>query len=183
MEIHSVGMHMSTVSRQRALIALRSYPSVAAAARSINISKGVLLRMTLGDKELSQAYKECLEGVIRAQQREEHAAEHRERKANKPRITERTAEKRKARLFAAMGADPRLAAGALHKRLNHERRQEKAAALEEALDVIDSIIAERPLAPLPRRVIDVWDRWCARCKQHRVDDPCEACGMHTIEVK
>lgn len=171
-------------SRQRALIALRSFSSVAAAARSLRCDPSTLMRMTIGDEELTEAYENCVYGVIRQRGEEERAATKRQRDAAKPRVSERTAERRKARLFAAAGKDPRLAAAALHKRLNHERRQEKAAAIEEAIDAVDEMIANRPVSKPPRlRLFEAFDRWCAHCKADRVDDPCEVCNRHTLEVR
>lgn len=173
-----------TASRERALIALRSFPSVAAAARSMGTNPMALLRLTLGDDELSVAYEECLSGVIRQRQLEEQAAENRQKKAEKPRVTVRTAERRKARFLAAIGEDPRKAAAILHARLNREKRQEKAADIEAALDAVDEIIAgKRDLAIPTKKMLDVFDRWCANCKSHRVDDPCEVCNRKTLIVK
>jgi len=141
--------------------------------------------MTLGDPEMHDAYENCVHGVIRVCGEEERAAAKRERDAAKPRvITERTAEKRKARLLAAAGKDPRIARAALYKRLNHERRQEKAAAIEEAIDAVDEMIAKRPMSkPTTLKVFDAFDRWCANCKADRCDDPCEVCNRHTLEVR
>lgn len=170
------------VSRQRALIALQSFESVSAAAKSLGVETVTLLRMTLKDQKLAEAYRDCVNGVVRKRESEKRKAEKREREAKKPRVTERTAERRKARFFAATGRDPRLAAASLHKRLNHERRQEKAADLEAAIDAVDALIEGRPVVPT-KRVLDVFDRWCGRCKSERVDDPCEVCGMHTIQHK
>lgn len=172
------------VSRERALIALRSFPSVAAAARSIGTSSETLLRLTLGDDELSYAYEECVSGVVRQRQMEEHDAEARQKKAEAPRVTVRTAERRKARMFAAAGKNPQNAAAALHRRLNHERRQERAADIEAAIDAVDEIISgKRDIAVPTKKVLDVWDRWCANCKAHRIDDPCEVCNRKTLLVK
>jgi hypothetical protein len=141
------------------------------------------MRLTLGDDELAEAYEECVYGVVRQRQEGERDAAKRAREAAKPRITERTAEKRKARLFAAIGKDPRIAAAALHKRLNYQKRQDRAADIEEAIDAVDAMIAQKiPMTP-SLRVLDVWDRWCANCKAHRVDDPCEVCNRHTLLVK
>jgi hypothetical protein len=140
--------------------------------------------MTLGDPEMHDAYENCVHGVIRVRGEEERAAAKRERDAAKPRVTERTAERRKARLFAAAGKDPRIAKAALHKRLNRERRQEKAAAIEEAIDAVDDMIAKRPLSKPPtREVFEAFDRWCANCNADRCDDPCEVCNRHTLEVR
>ncbi len=86
------------------------------------------------------------------------------------------AERRKTR-FAVV------ATAALHKRLNRERRQEKATEIEAAIDAVDDIIAgKNDVAVPPLRVLDVWDRWCANCKSHRVDDPCEVCARHTRDT-
>lgn len=170
-------------SKQRALIALRSFSSVAAAARSCKTSPPVLVRMTVGDDELTEAYENCVHGVIRQRGEEDRAAAKRQRDAAKPRVSERTAEKRKMRFFAAVGRDPRVAAAALHKRLNHEKRQEKAALIEEAIDAVDAMIAERPLPPMRHNVVHAFDRWCANCKEHRVDNPCEVCCRYTVEVR
>ena len=171
-------------SRQRALIALRSFTSVAAAARSVGTNANTLLRMTVGDQELGRAYRECRDGVLRARQREEAAASGREKKVAESRITERAAERNQRRLFRLRGQDPAVAVAALHKRLNRERRQEKAADLKEALDRLDELQAEaRTVKPVTKRTLDVWDRWCANCKEHRVDDPCEVCSRHTVLVK
>lgn len=132
---------------------------------------------------MQKAYEECVGGIIRDRRKEESAAAKRERKAMAV-VTERTVERRKSRFFAAIGKDPRVAAAALHKRLNHERRQEKAADIEEALDNLAEIQATARLAkPVAKSTLDLWDRWCGHCKSHRVDDPCEVCGRHTILVK
>lgn len=170
------------VSRARALIALRSYPNVASAARSIPTTPNTLLRMTLGDPEISKAYEECVHGILRDRHDEEVAAF---KRANPPpRVTVRIAEKRKKRFFAAIGKNPALAVGALHKRLNHERRQEKVAALEAAIESIDQLQNHASeMTPISKNVLDLWDRWCANCKAHRVDDPCEVCRRHTLLVK
>lgn len=171
------------VSKQRALIALRSFPTLAAAARSVGVDPRILMRMAAADADVQAAYKFCLEGVVRAKQAEERREAERARKAAEPPVvTERVAERRKARFFAAVGADPKLAAAALHKRLNRERRQEKAAELEEAIDAVNELIAGRHLVPT-KRVLDVIDRWCGRCQCERVDDPCEVCGCKTIQHK
>lgn len=172
---------MPRPSRQRALIALRSMDSVAKAARSIGCRPETLLRMAVGDDEMTEAYENCVHGVIRQRGEQERAEAKRQREANKP-IDERTVERRTARFFAKIGKDPRIAAASLHKRLNHERRQEKAALLEEALDAVEARAANRPLKPPSRNLVEVFDRWCGRCKEHRVDDPCEMCGLHTLEV-
>lgn len=173
-----------TVSKQRALIALRSFPSVRAAAQSVRASPNTLLRMTLDDDELAKAYEECVYGIVRQRGEEERAAAKRARKAQIPRVSERAAERRKARIFAAVGRNPRIAAAALHKRLNHERRQEKTANIKAAIDAVDNIIAGKNDGPPPSlHVLDVWDRWCANCKAHRIDDPCEVCSRHTLLVK
>lgn len=174
---------MPKPSKQRALIALRSFPSVTAAARSMRCGRDVLVRMTVGDEELTEAYENCLHGVIRQRGEEVRAAAKRQRDAATPRITERTAELRKQRVFAAAGGNPGIARAALHKRLNHEKRQEKAALLEEAIDAVDAMIAERPLPPMRRNIVKAWDRWCANCKEHRVDNPCEVCCRYTVEVR
>jgi hypothetical protein len=166
------------VSPQRALIALRSFPSVAAAARSISCKPGTLLRMTVDNEELAHAYSECVDGSVAARQREALAAERRA-KPEPPRLTVRAAEKREARFFAAVGRNPHIAAAALHRRLNHEHRQEKAADIEAAIDAVDAVIADKPLAFIPA-VNNVWDRWCAKCKEYRVDDPCEVCDRKTL---
>lgn len=139
--------------------------------------------MAVGDDELTEAYENCVYGVVRQRGEEERAAAKRQRDAEKPRITERTAEIRKTRLFAAVGKNPAVARAALHKRLNHEKRQDKAALIEEAIDAVDAMIAERPLPPTRRNVVHAFDRWCANCKEHRVDDPCEVCNRHTLEVR
>lgn len=169
-------------SKQRALIALRSYESVAAAARSIGTTRDTLLRMAFNEPEVGVAYKECVEGKIRRREQEKRAAQKRQQEKEKPRITERTAERRTARLMAAAGRDPRVAAAALHKRLNREARQEKAADLEEAIEAIDELIAGRPKVP-SLRVLSVIDRWCGRCQAERIDDPCEVCNCKTIQHK
>lgn len=172
-----------SVSRQRALIALKSHPSVKAAARSIPCDPSTLLRLTVGDPELATAYENCVSGVIHQRGEEERAAAKREREAAKPRVTERAAEKRKARFFAATGRNPRMAAAALHKRLNHERRQEKMADLEAAIDACDQLLAgSKDVLPLPR-ALKAWDRWCATCKTHVLENPCENCNRYTTEVK
>ncbi len=139
--------------------------------------------MTVGDDEMTEAYENCIHGVIRARGEEERAAAKRQRDVEKPRISERTAELREARFFAAVGKDPRVAAAALHKRLNHEKRQEKAALIEGAIDAIDAMIAERPLPPTRRNIVHAFDRWCAKCKEHRVNNPCEVCCRYTLEVR
>lgn len=108
---------MSRVSPQRALIALRTFPSVSAAARSIGCHHATLLRMTVGDSEIAEAYDECVNGLVAARQREEVDAAKRAA-PEPPRVTVKAAESRKARFFAAVGADPKLAAGLLHARLN-----------------------------------------------------------------
>jgi hypothetical protein len=170
------------VSRQRALIALRSYPSVKAAARSIPTTPAALLRMTLGDPEVSRAYEECVSGVLRDRRDEEVAA--RKRAQPPPLVTVRTAERRRARFFATVGKDPKLASAALHKRLNHERRQEKIADLKAALGCIDEIQGHaQAMKPIPKSVLDLWDRWCGHCKAHRLDDPCDVCHRHTLLVR
>jgi len=157
---------------------------VAAAARSIPTTPNTLLRLTLGDPELQTAYEQCVSGVLRDRRDQELAAKKQERKAAAPRVTERTAERRKARLFATIGKDPRIAAAALHKRLNHEKRQEKAADLEAALDSLAELQTTGKLTkPIAKETLDLWDRWCARCKAYRVDDPCEVCRCHTLLVK
>lgn len=172
---------MAKPSRQRALIALRSFPSVSAAARSVGTTPSTLMRMTLNDTELLEAYEECVYGVIRQRRHEVQAAE--KRAQEKPRVSERTAERRMARLFAATGRDPRIVAAALHKRLNREHRQEKAANIKATLAALDELMRGRPSSPPSQRVLDTWDRWCANCQAHRVDDPCEMCNRHTLEVK
>lgn len=169
------------ISRQRILIALRSFPSVAAAARSIGTTPERLLRATVSDPEVTGAYEECLHGVVRQRSEGERDAEKRQRDAEEPRVTERTARARQARWFAATGRDPRLAAGALHARLNREARETKAAAIRAAIVAVDAMLADKSSAPIPpKRVLDVFDRWCANCKAHRVDDPCEVCARHTL---
>lgn len=140
--------------------------------------------MTLDNEEIAAAYEECVHGVVRQRGDGERDAAKRAKKALIPRVTERTAEKRKARLFAASGSDPRIAAAALHRRLNHERRQEKAADIEAAIDAVDALIRGEKDIPTPTKsVLDVFDRWCANCKSHRVDDPCEVCNRKTLVVK
>lgn len=173
-------MKRHVISKQRVLIALRSFESIAAAARSVRTGPYTLLRMALNDSEIGVAYKECIEGKIRRREAEKRAAEKREHDAKVPRITERAAEKRTARFFAAVGRDPKLAAGALHKRLNREARQERAADLEAAIDAIDDLIAGRPKVPT-MQVLSVIDRWCGRCQAERIDDPCEVCRCKTIQ--
>lgn len=137
--------------------------------------------MTVYDSELAAAYEACVGGTVAARQREAADLERRARPAP-PRVTERAAEKRKARFFAAVGMNPRLAAGILHKRLNNEARQEKRAAIDAAINAIDARAADKPI-PLPPPVKAVWDRWCAKCKEYRIDDPCEACNRKTYEMR
>jgi hypothetical protein len=170
------------LSPQRALIALRSFPSVAAACRSIGCKPDRLLRMTLADPELATAYDECLHGLVAARQREEIEAAKRAAPPP-PRITVRAAEKSKARFFAAIGRDPRLAAGALHARLNKEERETKRAIIEAAIAAVDSMAATSSLTKPVPSVKEVWDRWCAKCQDWRIDDPCEQCGRHTREMR
>ncbi len=168
------------LSIQRVRIALSSFHTLRAAARSIGVKEETLTRFVAANPELSRAYQECVSGLARRRASEEKRIT--ERARERPRVTVRQAEKRKARFFAAIGRDPRIAAAALNKRLNHERRQDKAAALEEAIDAVDDLIAGRPLRPIVR-AHHVIDRWCARCKSWRVDDPCDVCGMHTLEAR
>jgi hypothetical protein len=172
---------MSKVSRERALIALRSFPSIRAAARSIGCTGSTLLRMTVSDTELAEAYEACVGGTIAARQREEVAQERRAREPP-PRITERQVERRKARFFAATGRDPRVAAAALHSRLNAEARETKRVAILQAIDAVEAMQMNKPI-PLPPVVKEVWDRWCARCQAYRVDDKCEVCGYRTQELR
>lgn len=174
---------MRKLSQQRALIALKSFPTVKAAARSVGVSTSVLTRMAARDPKLAKAYDDCVSGAARKRQQEEEAAAKRRKEAEKGNVSVRIAEKRKMRFFAAVGKDPRVAAAALHKRLNHEERQDKAAALEEAIDAVDAMIAREPPKPITRKMVDVWDRWCRNCNEYRVDDPCEVCSRHTIEAK
>jgi len=161
-----------SVSRERALIALRSFPSVAAAAKSIGCHTSTLLRLTVGDPEVMEAYDECVNGLVAARQREEVDAAKRAA-PEPPRVTVRNAEKRKARIFAAAGGDPRIAAAALHARLNKEERETKRAAIEAAVAAVDAMAANAPLTKPALAVKDVWDRWCAKCQDWRIDDPCE----------
>ena len=169
-------------SEQRALIALRSFVSVAAAARSIKTTVQTLQRMALYDEEIRIAYQDCVSGVNLQRAEVTRAEARRAKEADVPKVTERTAEKRAARFFAASGKNPRLAAAALHKRLNHEKRETKRKALSEAISSLDDLIAKRPVAPT-KAALDVFDRWCANCKSHRVDDPCEVCNRKTLQVK
>jgi len=173
-----------TPSRQRALIALRSFPSVAAAARSVGTTPQTLLRMAVVDDEVRAAYEECVHGVVLQRLEGERDAAKRQRAASAPRVSVRAAERRLARIFAVAGKNPSLARGALHKRLNREVRQEKAAAIEAAIDAVDDLISGKSdMAPIPQRVLDVFDRWCGNCKSHRIDDPCEVCNRKTLLVK
>lgn len=169
-------------SEQRALIALRSFVSVTAAARSLRTTANTLQRMALEDEEIRIAYQDCVSGVNWQRDEVSRAEAKRAKKANTPRVTEQTAEKRAARLFFLSGRDPKLAAGALHSRLNREARATKRKALSEAISAMDNLIAKRPVAPT-RAALDAFDRWCANCKSHRVDDPCEVCNRKTLQVK
>ena len=172
------------VSRQRALIALKSHVSLKAAALSIPTTPEVLLRLTLDDPELTEAYKQCVDGTLRRRLKEEEALEKRAKASEVRPVSERTEEKRKMRFFAAVGRDPRVAAAALHARLNKQRKQDKAADLEEALDRLAELQSVGKVSkPISKAVLDVIDRWCGNCKEHRVDDPCEVCGRHTLLVK
>lgn len=139
--------------------------------------------MAAWDSDIAKAYQACSSGIVAARHREERDAKKRERDAKAPRVSERTAERRKERFFAAVGKDPVLARAALHKRLNREKRQEKAAKLEEAIDAVDDMIKNRPLKIPTTRQIDAFDRWCANCKEYRLDCPCEVCNRYTVEVK
>lgn len=171
-------------SRQRVLIALRSFATVAAASRSIGVSPSTILRMTVNDTELTKAYTECRDGIVASRARLSADAEKRKRDSEQRVLSVREVERRKARLFAAIGADPRIAAAAIHKRMNHEIRQSKMADLEDALESVEEVQRTGKISkPIKRSVVDVWDRWCGNCKEHRVDDPCEVCGRHTILVK
>jgi len=168
-------------SLQRALIALRSFPSVKAAARSVGTRPETLLRMTLESDALAAAYEECLYGVVRQRAEGERDAKKREEENTAAsRVTVRAEEKRMTRVIAGHGGDPRFAAAAVHQRLNRERKQERAADLEAALNSIASILSgENDVVVPPARPDDGADRWCANCGDSRVDDPCEVCGRHT----
>lgn len=171
-------------SKSRALIALKSHNSPAKAARSCSTTTGTLTRMAAGDPEISKAYQDCVGRKNLARDRYTKDAESRAKDLAPKQITEAQAERYKKRLFFLTGRDPAVAAAALHKRLNNERRQDKAVDLEEALESLESIQSQSSvLKPIRKAIVDIWDRWCAKCKQHVVDDPCELCGRHTILVK
>jgi hypothetical protein len=138
--------------------------------------------MTRQSDKIAAAYEECLLGMVRQRAAGERAAAERARETQISRVSERAVERREARFFAATGRDPCLAAAVLHKRLNRERRQEKAADIEDALESIDAIIAGKDI-PTPPAIVAVCDRWCANCKAHRVDDPCEVCARHTLSER
>lgn len=165
-------------SRQRALIALRSFTTVKAAARSCGTTPSVLRRLALADDHILAAYRACLNGVSLAHIEEERLE--RVREANKVHPPVLVAERRLARWFAASGRDPRVAAAALHKRMNHEAWQTKLADVEDAIEALDTMAANRPMGPVSRGMIDVFDRWCSHCQADRVDDPCEVCTRHTV---
>lgn len=169
-------------SEQRVLIALRSFTSVAAAARSVGVSTDTLRRMALRDEEIRVAYQDCVSGVNLQRADVTRAEAKRAKEATIPKVTERTAENRMKRLFASTGRDPKLAAAALHRRLNREARETKRVALTEAVAAVDNLLAGRPTVPT-KATLDAFDRWCANCKAHRVDDPCEVCNRKTLEVK
>lgn len=175
---------MATPSRQRALIALRSHRSVAAAARSCATTTQSLTRLTVGDNELTKAYQDCVSRKNLAREREAKDAGNRAKECVPKQITEEQVERYKRKLFYLSGKDPAIAVAALHRRLNRERRQDKAVDLEEAIENLDAVQQQAGvLKPIRKAVVDIWDRWCANCKQHRVDDPCEVCGRHTVLVK
>lgn len=170
---------MPRPSRQRALIALRSYRTLKAAAKSAACDPSTLLRMTVGDEELTRAYEECVYGVLAQRKDAETEAAKRKKEEETPPNLVKLETRRLQRGIAANGGNPRIARAVLHKRLNHQRRQEKMADLEEAIDAVDSRI-DNPI-PTPPVVEDtVVDRWCRRCRDYRVDDPCEECGCHTV---
>jgi hypothetical protein len=138
--------------------------------------------MTVGDPDLAFAYDECVNGAVAARQREEADAAKRAA-PEPPRVTARNAERRKARFFAAIERDPRMAASALHARLNAEARETKRQAIQAAVEAVDALASNASLSKPPPSVKEVWDRWCAKCQDWRIDDPCEQCGRHTREMR
>lgn len=173
---------LMALSRQRALIALRSFPSVRAAARSVGVAPITLTRFARTDGELREALEQCIRGIVRARASAEKAEEKQARKAEFPRDPVRAAECRKAIVLASYGRDPMLANGMLHARMNRQARQEKAADMEDALDGLADVHAAAKLARPPTAAHNPEDRWCLRCKTERADDPCEVCGRHTVRA-
>jgi len=173
-----------SLSKQRALMALRSFRTLAAAARSCSVYPSTLVRMAATDPEVSKAYQDCVGRKNAAISREQTDAVRREKKAEQRPISDSAAERNQRRLFFLSGKDPAVAVAALHGRLNRERRQDKMADLEDAIESIEAIVSNRPLSkPVRKSVTDIWDRWCGKCQAHRVDDPCEVCNRHTMIVK
>lgn len=162
-------------SRQRVLIALRSFKTVAAAERSMNLYKGYIRkRLTAGDDEIREAADSCgnrrgLEATRQSEGNGIGGIIYKE-------------QRRMSELCRVRGTDRRLIKASFHKRINENSKQEKAKATEAAVSTIDAMIAKPTAAPLASRLMDD-DRWCMNCKTERCDDPCEVCDRHTLDSR
>ena len=170
---------MSKPSRQRALMALRSFRSIAAAARSCRTTARTLFRMTLDDEDVREAYEVC---AYRAKGFREFKNARIKSIVMGGTTTQISDDELKiANRFVDAGMDPSHAAGTLHKRINDNQRKERDEAKRDAVANIDAMAAE-PMPNAPTAELHTSDRWCTNCMLDRCDDPCEVCSRHTIEV-
>lgn len=95
----------------------------------------------------------------------------------------RREEKRWCAGFRLAGDDPRLAVAALHRKLNSDRKRRDSVARSEAAASVDHIQQACKVTAPPRKTTKASvDRWCAFCKEERVDRKCEVCGRPTLDT-
>ena len=165
---------MPRPSKQRVLIALRSFRSVAAAARSMRCNQEMLSRMISEDDDLADA-KRKMDRVDVGALRVLH-------QRNPGRHEVRASDEKKAKKRGyQIGRNPVSAVALMHKRINDRERRERFATRKAAIDSVDAMMSTPTSAPQVA-THDTPDRYCNNCETERCDDPCEVCCCHTVEV-
>lgn len=165
------------VSKQRARIALRSFPTLAAAAASVGCGPRVLARMRDTDPELRKAFEARGGRNVAVSQLDEVPV---------PTAITEYEVRRRIRMRAGIafeqggsGPPPIVAIARMHFRQETAKRAAKRRAVDDAL--LRESAAVVPAAP--RAMSIAADRWCACCRTHVTEDPCENCNRKTREVE
>lgn len=161
-------------SKQRALIALRSFPSIAAAARSIGC-KITELRTAAGQEA-------CDAAVARARQSRIEAKLPAPIPDVPDAVTDREFEESRSQKIRRTSwvkygnGVGKSASAEFHRRLNTVKRLQKQSDIDTAL----SKLALMHAAPLARpEVTAVGEYYCRFCKTDVAHDPCENCDRKT----
>ena len=166
---------MAMPSKQRALIALRSFYSVAAAARSMRYNPDGLRRMISKDPDLKAAHDKMSKVVT------SDLVGFPGRATDGPIGFAAKEEKRAKKKAYLSGRSQASAAAIMHKRKNDSERRERFAKRKAGIDSVDAMMVG-PTSDPQVATHDTPDRYCNNCETERCDDPCEVCCCHTVEV-